>query len=107
MHLQTQMTTPDPQLFPPTTGAALSPRLAWLRKHGLEIFCQDQEVVGIICPENGETVKAWLCGRTEQTFCQDTMNERWIEVNAGDTADEACANYAKAHGLRLWNEVTP
>ncbi len=84
------------ELFPASEVASDSPRLAWLKRHGLELFDGDPDLVGTESPETGEEYQAW--------YCLPIGSYELRKYSCGDTADEACANYAKAHGLKLWNE---
>ncbi len=91
--------TPPAELFPASEVASESPRLRWLREHGLTLFEGSPELVGTESPETGEEYSAWYC-----VNMQDEKDERLDRYFGGSTADEACANYAAAHGLKLWNE---
>lgn len=90
------------ELFPAEAVAMDSPRLAWLKKHGLEI-AHTGNMAGLE-DDFGDEIPLWVCrvvGKGE--------NELYgpCEIDGGDTADEACANLAKARGIPLWNEEAP
>ncbi len=88
--------TPPAELFPASEVASESPRLRWIREHGLRCAFanytdaerEEMEAGDSLCPP-------WSC------YHPDQMPG---EGEHGSTADEACANYAAAHGLKLWNE---
>jgi len=66
----------------------LSPRLAWLKKHG--IFTNSE-----FFDDSDEEYRwgAWLEG------CQD-----YLRTGHGDTEDDALVDLAKKQNLKLWNE---
>ena len=61
-----------------------SPRLRWIEKH-------DLRTISGTTAENKVEWAAWQIGRGAKTF-------------KGDTEDDALAAWAKARGVRLWNE---
>jgi hypothetical protein len=81
-------------LFP--VVETLSPKLAWLKRHGLVCYYSDFNGES---PETGEDIRPWTCARADAP--QEVL---FGKAGIGDTEDEACANYAAKHGLRLWNE---
>ncbi len=80
------------ELFAPTEGAADSPRLAWLKRHGLVYYFSDFTGES---PETGNDIRPWTP--------QEVL---FGKAGVGDTEDEACADYAQKHALKLWNEET-
>lgn len=71
----------------------LSPRLAWMRDHGVTTRKLPDEWSNSECPETGEWISTWQA--TEED------SKGWY---GGDTEDEAIVALAKAKGLKLWNE---
>lgn len=65
------------ELFPESEVAMPSPRLAWLRQHGL-------------------TLRQLPNGKFECLFAED--------IGRGDDGDAACADLCNKTGLRHWNE---
>ena len=93
--------TPAPdELFSASDVASESPRLKWLRAHGLRLWQSPADIVGATSPETGDEIAEWNCGR----FPDDTPPKEHHGFAGGDTADEACAAYATAHKIPLWNE---
>jgi hypothetical protein len=79
----------------------LSPRLAWLKRHGLET--EHIPEGGRECPETGDEIPNWVCRvilPAERMGCHYRPNE----IGGGDTEEEACADFAVNAGIRLWNE---
>jgi hypothetical protein len=87
------------EIFPPAEVAMDSPKLRWLAAHGLNTFQSDPALVGTESPETGEEYAAWYCMTIE-----DEKNECLDGYVGGATEQEACANFAIMHGIRLWNE---
>lgn len=78
-----------PDLFniPPT----LSPRLAWIKKHGVTIHCSK-----LLTDDDLEKYAAYIGDETEAI--------RSGRVGFGQTEDEALVDLAKLLGVPLWNE---
>ena len=74
-----------------------SPRLAWMKIY--DIHTQDTGQEGE-CPEMGHDFKRWGCwsGDMGDAMASDEFSE-------GDTEGEAIADWAKRHGVLLWNEI--
>ncbi len=67
----------------------LSPKLVWMRKHGVEIFQPASEWIGLTVPETGETVQAWVC--------------KGAGVSAGGaTGDDAIFDWCEKSGVKHW-----
>jgi hypothetical protein len=64
-----------------------SPRLAWMKRYGVKTF--DRGYSGT--DEMGD-FERWTAGVGASNYVD------------GATEDEAIANWAKEHGLKLWNE---
>lgn len=88
------------ELFPATEGAALSPRLQWMQRHGVMTYR---------IPSDG----TWIAGVAKDAFGRVSEAEwfaaetgSWGETRIGvaSTEDEALADLALKHGIRLWNE---
>ena len=88
------------ELLPPTAGAMDSPKLRWLKQHGLVTL--QPEHGGTECPETGEEIPIWVCRTPEPSFgwCW-----RPCDIGGGDTEQEACAHVAIQRGIKLWNEI--
>lgn len=87
------------ELFPTEAVAMDSPRLAWLKKHGLEI--QDTGSMAGLEDDFGDEIPAWVCRVSDKP---ENALYAPCEIEGGDTPDEACANLAKVRGIPLWNE---
>lgn len=88
------------ELFPPREVAMDSPRLRWLRKHGLVL----QHNAGLTRADYEDGACDWTCyvqAAMHGGVCGD------CNIGGGDTEDEACADLAKNKGLKLWNEESP
>lgn len=84
------MSTPD--LFPPDAGRMDSPRLAWLKKHGLITQLHDR------MDDDYADLEPWVC--------HQVIDRDFRVWGLGNTEDEACADYAQRNGIPLWNEET-
>lgn len=89
------MITTD-ELFPATTITSLSPRLLWLATH--KLCCYDTNMEGAE-DMNGNPEPPWTC-------CRDEHPEDVLFGHFGKGMDEteACADYARKAGLKLWTE---
>lgn len=89
------------ELFPAEAVQMDSPKLAWLKKHGLET--QRNEFAGEFSEEwdDGET-PAWVCRVVKDSA--DMSSYRPREIAGGKTEEEACAELALIRGIPLWNE---
>lgn len=75
-----------------------SPRLAWMKRHDLQ--CWHTPLNGRCeCPETGEEIKEWTCCTLAELDRMDTR-----AVGTGDTAEEACIEWARTHHEPLWNQ---
>lgn len=72
------------------TEEQLSPRLAWMRKHNISTYRVPHMEI------EEEPWCAWT-GNFGEAIETD-------EFKTGQTEDEALLNFAKHHGLKLWNE---
>jgi hypothetical protein len=93
------------ELFPVEQVTQLSPKLAWLKRHGLETERIPEGGPGCECPETGEDIPAWVCRVKKLHPNFSTYSPR--QIGGGDTEDEACADFAINAGIKLWNEETP
>lgn len=77
-----------PELF--DVPKSLSPRLVWIEEKGIKTYRSPG-----LCPDEAP----WNCwsGDLETAIEKDSFG-------VGDTEDEAIVNWAKANGVRLWNE---
>lgn len=89
-------------LFP--VAESLSPRLAWMRKHGVITFSLDDDtwLAGF---------QAWHPTVTDaaQFFCDETGCNGDTRIGEGDTESDAMADllncwYARERNIQLWNE---
>jgi hypothetical protein len=74
-----------------------SPRLVWLRKHGVRCIKTSAE---------DEPWCAWL-PENDSPECGAEMPRVPEWCGYGDTEDDAIADLARREGLRLWNEESP
>jgi hypothetical protein len=88
------------ELFPLSAVTMLSPRLAWLEKHGLETehVCDEP----FESPETGRDITPWVCRSRARRMNGGHFAPN--EIGGGMTEDEACADFALAAGIKLWNE---
>lgn len=89
------------ELFPAAAITADSPRLAWMKRHGLKTWPTRGWVGDTTCPETGADIRQWNAAR-------DGHEPGMIHapVCSADTEDEALAELALKLGLKLWNEET-
>ena len=94
----------DETLFPEAEIAMDSPRLAWMKRHGIVTFRlpADLWMAGF---------QAWRPDVLDpaQFFCDETGANGDSRIGMADTEDEALADlltcgYARERGIRLWNE---
>jgi hypothetical protein len=84
------------ELFPSETVTMDSPKLAWLKKHGLTTSYAEN--VGDAKDEFGNQAKPWTCAKI-------ILGGRCIgSMGYGDTEEDACADFAEKYDLLLWNE---
>lgn len=90
----------DGLLFP--VVESLSPRIAWMRRHG---------VITFYCAP-GRCPAVWLAGFQRwwpelggvDFFAQEAACNGDSRLGEGDTEEDALVALARAAGLRLWNE---
>lgn len=79
----------------------LSPRLAWMKKNNLTSRHDERIEIGSEDEISGKTLYPWLvCDKAEDLailLCEG-------RVGFGNTEDEAITAWAKANGVKLWNE---
>jgi hypothetical protein len=92
------MTAPD-ELFAPDTGAAESPRLAWMRRHNVTTWQTPNYAGDVESPETGDTIQRWNASRHGHT-----AGMIQAPVTTGATEEEALTELAQRLGLKLWNE---
>jgi len=87
----------DGLLFP--VEESLSPRLAWIRRNHVVTYRSDVEPV------------CWFAGKADAPvtdvaswFVEETSANGDSRIGEGDTEDEAIAELARKHGMKLWNE---
>lgn len=95
------------ELFGEPVGVALSPRLAWMQKHGIITFngkeygCRGNWYAGF---------QSWHPGQTGFVFfAKETGENGNRRVGEGDTEEDALVSLltcwdAKKQNLKLWNE---
>lgn len=85
------------ELFPIEAVTLDSPRLAWIKRHGLQVWRTPLE--GLCeCPETGHEIKEWTC-----CTLQEMERLSFRACGLGDTAEEACIDWANKHHEPLWN----
>lgn len=92
----------EPELFPAEAVTMDSPRLAWCKRHNAVTFHS------LIEPA------VWMAGFSQNPVAAGDDAAQWMfeecgahgssRVGEGDTEDEALAEAARIHGIRLWNE---
>jgi len=70
-----------------------SPRLKWIEKHRLKTKCAEFPVADGDEDEFGNEVFQW-----------SASDDNWKHSHGGATEDDALAAWARARGVRLWNE---
>lgn len=74
-----------------SAGESLSPKLAWLKKHGLVTSYYPEYVGGGESPETGEEYFPWLCGKDGGDLsCKNT--------GGGHSEEDAIFNYCEKTG---------
>lgn len=92
-----------------------SPKLAWLKKHGIITWYDDGRRDGYAaCPPQWFSgFQAWWPGQTGiDYFAAETAENGDSRIGEGDSEDEALANLmscgeARNAGMKLWFEETP
>lgn len=105
--------TPD-ELFPASEVALDSPRLLWLRRHGILTWFDDGKRDGYtIEPEWFAGFQHWWPGQLGiNFFATETAHNGDSRIGQGDDEDEAlihlltCAE-ARQRGIKHWSEETP
>lgn len=74
---------------------SLSPKLAWLKKHGLTThFLPPEESLELReCPETGETIYPWRCGISHPEFGFA------VPYGVGETEADAIIDYCRKNDL--------
>ena len=79
------------ELFTDAVVAMDSPRLRWMKKHGVHTR------------DDGDCYIAWI-GDLDEATCHGGDDPDAGGYAEASTEDDAILLIAKAHGLRLWNE---
>ena len=92
------------ELFPPESVTMDSPRIAWMKRHGITVVCHDWTGTDF---EN--TAEPRWQAFSSNAFRRQGPSFRHpvIWANEGDrcdTEDEAVVALAQEMGLKLWNE---
>ena len=80
----------------PNLPETLSPKLSWLRKHGLVTSLDDDLDELFESPETGDICFPWLCGKKDGDLCAEN-------TGGGRTEDEAILNYCEKTGTKHWS----
>ena len=80
------------ELFPASIVTVKSPRLRWMERHKLITQEFPDVKPGDECPETGNPIHRWEAWQVGAAPC------------GGPTEDDAIIAWAKANGVRLWNE---
>lgn len=75
---------------------SLSPKLAWLRAHGLVTSYHSEYEEGGESPETGEEIYPWTCARYAPP--QDRSISQGI-IGVGRTEDDSIVDYCKRSAL--------
>lgn len=102
----------EPEFFPPEAVAMDSPRLAWMKKHGIITWFDNGRRDGVQeCPPEWFAGFAhWWPGKTGiDYFANETAHNGDSRIGQGDTEIEALAQLltcceARDAGIKLWNE---
>lgn len=98
------MNTTESDLFPADVGQLDSPRLAWMKRHGV-ITLRHQSEKWLIEATWFAGFQAWhpeLGG--VDFFAVETGANGDSRIGEGDTEEEALGALARRAGIRLWNE---
>ena len=87
----------NPELFP--IPESLSPKLAWLKKHGLVTHYFEVLQEGAESPETGEELYPWTC-MDRRPNPNHSIKEGIVGV--GETEEEACMDYARKNDILHW-----
>ena len=90
------------ELFAPDSVAMDSPRLAWIKRHGVVTHCSMP----------GTPDACWFAGFRDwwgdcsdgQFFIWETGHNGDSRMGEGETEDDAIAHLCRRHEIRLWNE---
>lgn len=88
MTTDTQAASMTSELFP--LGESLSPKLLWLKKHGILTHFSPELVGGGESPETGRDYFPWICGNDKNGYAEQT--------GGGHTEEEAIINYCDKTG---------
>lgn len=83
-----------------------SPRLAWMRKHGI-ITLHHAPGRGVPPTWFAGFAEWWPDKHGENFFAWETAHNGDSRIGEGDTEDEALAQLAYHWDMKLWNEETP
>jgi hypothetical protein len=83
---------------------SLSPRLKWLREHGVKIIHNVLVKAGDEDEFSGEPIYPY-CATDLPIIDADTDLFSPRHAGFGNTEDEAIVNLAKANGWKLWSEI--
>lgn len=86
------------ELFSHLEVASESPRLKWMRENRVLLHSPPSDMVGTE-DDHGDMIHAYYA-TPDSDRGPDKNN-----IGVGATADEALADFAIKHGLRLWNET--
>lgn len=98
------------ELFSAESVAMDSPRLAWMKRHGIITF---YHAPGHCPPTWFAGFQCWRPGLTGiDFFATETAHNGDSRIGEGDTEDEALASlmtcgHARENKIRLWNEEAP
>jgi hypothetical protein len=101
-----------PELFPAESVAMDSPRIAWMKKHGILTWHDSGKRDGFqVCPAGWFAgFRQWWPEKTGiEFFAIETAHNGGSRIGEGDTEADALADLltcgeARANGIKLWNE---
>lgn len=79
----------------------LSPRLAWMRKHGIKLHATPPELVGQEDELEGEIAAFYAYVGEQDDFANVVANK----IASGATDNEALLNLAAKLKIKHWNEI--
>ena len=103
------------ELFPVETVQMDSPKLAWLKKHGVLSWYDTGKRDGFqACPPQWFAgFEHWWPGKTGiEFFAEETAHNGDSRIGEGGSEEEAICHLltcgeARSKGMRLWNEEQP
>ncbi len=82
----------------PDLPEVLSPKLAWIKKHGLRTMFDDN--MRGECPETGADLYPWACCKEGKTYSPGD----WPIIGVGDTEEEAIWDFCWKNDVKHYSQ---